>query len=60
MQVNPPVPEYSAKCVSSSRRSTVSDEADVMFHSFGPAESNDRSLAVTPHTNHTCLYRRFL
>ena len=40
------------KCVFSFRRNTVNDEADVMssgrlFHSFAPAEANDRSPAVT-------------
>jgi len=39
-------------CALSFRRNTVSDEADAMssgrlFHSFGPAEANDRSPAVT-------------
>ena len=40
------------KCVFRFRRDTVNVEADVMssgrlFHSFGPAEANDRSPTVT-------------
>ena len=48
------------KCVFGFCQNTVSDEADVMssgrvFHSFGPAEANDRYADVTRHDRRSWL-----